>query len=139
MQVFMTLLEWMQLERKSERAKDLEILLLRRQLAILERQRGKPRRISRAEKLTLVVLMAQLKRVPDYSSARLGETIRLFQPETILKWYRELVRRKWTFQRQNVGGRPRTNRELESLIIRLARANCDWGNLRIQGELGKLG
>ena len=103
-QVFMTLLEWMQLEWKSERAKDLEILLLRRQLAILERQRGKPRRISRAEKLTLVVLMARVKRVADYSSARLGETIRLFQPETILKWHRELVRRKWTFQRQNVGG-----------------------------------
>src|SRR5438132_10063308 len=101
MQVFMTLLEWLQLERKSERAKDLEILLLRRQLAIVARQRGKPKRISRAEKLTLVVLMAQLKRVPDYSSARLDETIRLFQPETILKWHRELVRRKWTFQRQN--------------------------------------
>ena len=52
MQGFMTLLEWLQLERKSERAKDLEILLLRRQLAILERQQDKPRRITRAEKLT---------------------------------------------------------------------------------------
>ena len=67
------------------------------------------------------------------------QAIRLFQPETILKWRRELVRRKWAFQRQRAGGRPRTNRELESLIVRLARENRDWGNNKIQGELGKLG
>jgi len=60
------------------------------------------------------------------------------QPETVLKWHREAVRRKWTQQKQNSGGRPRTEREIEQLVVRLAREN-DWGNGKIEGELIKLG
>src|SRR5260221_2083103 len=134
MQVISTLVECLLLEEKSEREKDLEILLLRRQLAILDRQRGKPIHILRGEKVTLVVLTARLRPVTGSTSTQPRKVIRGFQPETILKWHRELVRRKWTFRRQRAGGRPRTNRELKALIVRLARENRDWGNLRIQGE-----
>ncbi|MBI5957666.1 MAG: hypothetical protein HY866_02955 [Chloroflexi bacterium] len=59
------------------------------------------------------------------------------QPKTVLKWHRELVRRKWTQQKKNSGGRPRTARKIEELVLRLAREN-DWGNGRIEGELIKL-
>jgi putative transposase len=140
MQVFSTFLECLWLGRKSHREKDLEILLLRRQLAIVDRARDKPLRVARAEKLTLVVLAMHLKPAAGWPVKRLGEVLRLFQPETVFKWHRELVRRKWTYQQQRrSGGRPRTSEDVESLIVRLARDNRDWGNGRIQGELAKLG
>lgn len=62
-QVFSILLEWLSLGRKTEQEKDLEILLLRRQLVILERKLDKPLRVSRAEKLPLAVLLARLRAV----------------------------------------------------------------------------
>ena len=63
----------------------------------------------------------------------------LVKPDTLLKWHHELVRRTWTFQRPNVGGRPRIDGELEALIVRLARENPRIGFEKIQGELLKLG
>ena len=53
--------------------------------------------------------------------------IRIFQPETVLGWHRELVHRKWTSKRKNRGGRPRMEKELENLILRLAQENPLWG------------
>jgi hypothetical protein len=61
MQVISTLVELVSLGRKSENEKDLEILLLRRQLAIYERKQDQAPRLSRGEKLTLVVLATKLK------------------------------------------------------------------------------
>lgn len=63
MQVFSIWLDWLSLGRKMEQEKDLEILLLRRQLVILERKLDKPLRVSRAEKLPLAVLLARLRAV----------------------------------------------------------------------------
>ena len=138
MEIFSTLLEWVRLGRKSAAEKDLEILLLRRQLAIVERTLDKPIRPSRGEKLTLAILTAKLKARTGHTAKELGEIIRIVQPETVLKWHRELVRRKWTQQKKNPGGRPRIAREIEQLVLRLAREN-DWGNGKIEGELIKLG
>ena len=97
MQIFSTLLQKVCLARKSELDKDLEILLLRRQLAIVDRQHLKRLRISRGDKLIMVILSSQLKAVTGWSMKQLGGVFRIGQPETVFKWHRELVRRKWTF------------------------------------------
>jgi len=138
-QILSTVLECLWLSRKSDREKDLEILLLRRQLDIVDRARDKPLRVSRAEKLTLAVLAVHLKSVTGWPVEQISKVLRIFQPETVFKWHRELVRRKWTYQSHRQRGRPRTKKEIERLIVRLARENRDWGNLKIAGELAKLG
>ena len=85
MHLFSTLLEWVSLGRKTDQEKDLEILLLRKQLAILERNLDKPLRMSRAEKLTLVVLWSRLKSTITRSANQLRDIVRIFQPETVFK------------------------------------------------------
>jgi putative transposase len=139
MQILSTVLECLWLWRKTDREKDIEILLLRRQLEIVDRARDKPLRLSRAEKLTLAVLAAHLKSVTSWPMKQFSRVLRIFQPETVFKWHRELVRRKWTHKASDQRGRPRTHQEIERLIVRLARQNRDWGNLKIAGELAKLG
>jgi putative transposase len=64
--------------------------------------------------------------------------MQVFHPATVFKWHREMVRRKWTYRQRSGGGRPRTDTELEHLVLQLAREN-DWGNGKIAGELLKLG
>jgi hypothetical protein len=112
MQILSTLLECLWLGRKSDREKDLEILLLRRQLDIVDRARDKPLRVSRAEKLTLAVLAAHLKSVTGWPVKQFGKVLHIFQPETVFKWHRNLVRRKWTRQFHNQRGRPRCGGQL---------------------------
>jgi hypothetical protein len=64
----------------------------------------------------------------------------LFKPETVLKWHRELVKRKWTFQQtKRHGGHPALDAELEALIVQLARDNQRLGYKKLVGELRKLG
>ena len=138
-QIFSVLITIVSLGRLSEREKDLEILVLRQQLAILKRKQGQPVKPNRAEKMTLALLTAKLKEITQRPASRLRDIIRIFQPETVLGWHRELVRRKWTYVRQNKGGRPRIDQELRDLILRLARENPRWGYGKIEGELLKLG
>jgi putative transposase len=88
--------------------------------------------------LTLAVIGAKLKAVSGRSIKQLRDVIRIVQPETVLRWHRELVRRKWTQPSKNTGGRPRTQLEIERLVVRFARENVDWGYGKIQGELLKL-
>ncbi len=63
----------------------------------------------------------------------------LFKPATLLKWHRELVRRKWTCTQRRSAGRPAITPELEALILRLAKENPTWGYGKLEGELAKLG
>src|SRR5690242_10848782 len=116
--------------------KDMEILLLRQQLRVLERKLGQRAQPSRCEKCFLAVLLVQLKQVTGRSRTQLGKLL-IFKPQTILNWHRELVRRKWTFRQPQVG-RPPIGEELRQLIIRLANENTEWGYDRIAGELLKL-
>jgi putative transposase len=92
-----------------------------------------------AGKLTLAVLAARLRAVTGRPIQQFDRVIRLFQPETVFKWHRELVRRKWTYSSKSRGGRPQTKPEIERLVVRSARENSDWANGKIEGELLKLG
>jgi len=136
--IFSTILSIINITRLSNQGKDLEILILRQQLSILQRQHNSPIQPNRVEKITLAVLTARLKRTTHRSTNQLRDVIRIFQPETILRWHRELVRRKWNYAHKNKGGRPSISKELESTIIQLAQENPRWGYGKIQGELIKL-
>jgi hypothetical protein len=88
------------LGRQTDHDKDAEILLLRQQLRILQRKQSHPPRIAWWEKLMLVVLARRLTELTSHARVRLSQVILLVKPDTLLKWHRELVRRKWTFKQQ---------------------------------------
>jgi len=92
---------------RTDRDKDLEILLLRHQVRLLQRRQSGPPRLSRWEKLTLAVLAAKAAHLATAPGRRLDRLVLVFKPETVLKWHRELVRRKWTLAGRRPGGRPR--------------------------------
>ncbi len=71
---------------------------------MLERKSKTKTRMSRPEKLMLVTLATRLKSQTQRFHEALGEALLLAQPETVLKWHSDLVRRKWTFQHPNRGG-----------------------------------
>jgi putative transposase len=116
--------------RKSEVRLRAEVLALRHELRILQRQVHRPR-WQPADRLLLSALSRLLPRDAWPSL--------IPSPETLLRWHRELVRRKWSAFRSRPRRRSSTRNELHDLIIRLARENPCWGYRRIQGELLKLG
>ena len=115
--------------RRSEFAKDIELLVLRHQLVVLGRQASRP--VMRPADRALLAALARL--LPHRRRHGLVVT-----PQTLLRWHRELVRRKWT-QPRGKPGRPMTDRRVRELVLRLARENPRWGYPRIAGELLKLG
>src|ERR687888_1038564 len=119
----------------SDRDKDAEILALRHQLAVLQRQLGEQRvRFEPADRAWLAALLHQIPR-PNLHSLRL-----LVRPDTILRWHRDLVaRRHAAVSRPRRRGRPRTLRSVRALVLRLARENSGWGYRRVHGELLVLG
>ena len=110
--------------------KDLQIVLFRQQLRVLERKIKKKPRLSRPEKLMLVALTTRLQRQTRRWQQRLREAVLLVQPETVLKWHRELVRRKWTFRHRNDGGRPKLDCEIETLICGSHVRIRAWGRIK---------
>ena len=137
--IFSTIISLIRISRLSENDKDLEVLILRHQVDVMVRKQNHPVRPNRAEKTLLAVLVVQLKQATKRTIGQLGEVIRIVRPATIIRWHKELVRRKWTYQSKNRGGRPRIKQEIESLIVRLALENLRWGYAKIEGELLKLG
>ena len=137
-QLFSFILTLFRLHLTSETDKDLEILILRQQLGIVQRRQDKPIKPNRAEKLTLAVLSANLKKQSKRPTKQFRHIIRLFQPETVFGWHRQLVKRKWTHPKKNKVGRPPTKDETKALVVRLALEN-NWGYGKISGELEKLG
>jgi putative transposase len=124
------LFELMVLRRRPEREKEIEILLLRHQLRVLERQVGRPR-LTGADRALLAAFSRTLSRQAWRRSL-------FVTPATVLRWHRELVARRWTYRRR-LRGRPSTTAEARRLLVRLARENPGWGYRRIQGELVGLG
>jgi putative transposase len=110
-------------------AKDLEILVLRYQLAVLRRQVARPR-LEPADR----ALLAALSRALPHARW----SCFLVTPETLLRWHRRLVAGAWTSPHRRPG-RPSLDQQLPPLIVRLASKNPRWGYQRIQGELLRLG
>jgi putative transposase len=113
--------------------RDREILALRQQVLILQRQLGKRARLSRMEKLALLVTCLGIKQ------RQLLQCLLIVKPATLLGWHQQIVRRHWTFAARRRPGRPRSTREAEQLVVRLARENPSWGYVKLAGEMRKLG
>ncbi len=116
---------------KRERDRELEILVLRHQLHVLQRTAGRPR-WQPSDRVVLAALTRNLHR-PAWRFL-------LVSPDTVLGWHRKLVKRKWAaFGRRGPLGRRPVPSEVQALVRRLAGENPTWGYLRIKGELRKLG
>jgi transposase InsO family protein len=126
--ILVRLAGWLALFGRSSSSKDVELLVLRHEVAVLRRTNPKPR-LDWADRSLFSGLCQHL---PRGVLAR-----RLVTPATIFGWHRRLVAKKWTYPHRT--GRPPIEPELAELIGRLARDNPTWGYQRIQGELLKLG
>jgi len=127
--VVRNLFAFMWLLARPRRSNELELLLLRHELAILRRQTGRAR-LTPADRTLFAALMRPLSR-PAWAGLSV-------KPETVLRWHRQLVTRRWTYPHRRPG-RPPLEHSLRELILRLARENAHWGYKRIVGELKGLG
>jgi transposase InsO family protein len=114
---------------RGDAAKDLEILVLRHQLAVLRRQTSRLR-LEPGDR----ALLAAVSRVLPRSRW----SCFFVTPDTLLRWHRRLVAGAWTYPHRHTG-RPLLDRDVQQLIVRLANENPRWGYQRIKGELLHLG
>ena len=126
--LLVTVLSWLALLARSSASKNVEILALRHEVAILRRANPKPK-MTWPERGVLAALARLLPR------ALRGH--RIVTPGTLLRWHKRMVAAKW--RQPKPPGRPPIPDELAALILRLARENRRWGVVRIQGELRRLG
>jgi putative transposase len=128
--IFRQVMAWLGLLARSARSKNAEILVLRHEVTVLRRQVNRPR-LSRADRAVFAALTGLLS-----PACRLP---RIVTPATLLRWHRDLVRRRWTRPRRHRTSGRRVAPELRRLVLRLITENPSWGYRRIHGELAGLG
>jgi hypothetical protein len=126
--IFQQVLGLVLLLGRTSSTKDIELLVLRHAVAILRRANPRPH----LEWADRTVFAALVRRLPRALRAH-----RLITPNTILRWHRQLVRKRWTYS--NRSGRPPIDSTVAALVVRMATENPSWGYRRVQGELLKLG
>jgi putative transposase len=126
--IFCQLLGWLVLLARRSATKDAELLVLRHEIAVLRRQVARPR-LDWADRAVLAALSRLLPR-PVWRRL-------LVQPATLLRWHRDLVRRRWAYPHRR--GRRSVTAELRQLVVRMAKENPTWGYRRVHGELCRLG
>lgn len=126
---FTALLRVLSAGRRDPFLREAELLALRHELTVLRRQTGRPK--LRPSDRAFLAALARL--LPPERRRGLAVT-----PQTLLRWHRHLVRRKWTYPTRRPG-RPPVEQRVRELVLRLARENPRWGYPKIAGELGKLG
>ena len=125
---------WLRLSRREEAWQTAEILILRHQLAVLQRRQPRRPNLNWADRALLATLLGVIPK------ARRQRLRLLVTPDTILRWHRDIVRRRWAAgSMRGRSGRPATRRNIRALVLRLARENPGWGYRRIHGELAGLG
>jgi putative transposase len=116
---------------RREVSKDVELLVLRHENAVLRRH---VKRV-RYQPADRVWLSALARLIPRRRWAQVFDV----SPDTLLRWHRRLVAWRWTYQRSAAPGRPPTSASVTRLVVAMARQNPGWGHRRIQGELARLG
>ena len=129
--IFVRLCGWLALLPQSDSVKNSEILVLRHQIAVLQRQVRSPR-LTWADRAVLASLTGRL------STTRRRQLSLIVTPRTLLRWHAELVKRRWTYPRRTPG-RPGTSPIIRRLVLQMARDNPTWGYRRVCGELTGLG
>ena len=112
--------------------RDAEILALRHQILVLQRQIKRPRFTDTDRTILAVLSMA-------FARSRLPQIMLIVQPKTVIGWHRRLVARYWTYPPTTRRGRPPTLAAIRRVAIRLAEENPTWGYRRVHGELARLG
>ena len=116
---------------RSRAALQAEILVLRHQLNVLHRKSRKHVAPSNIDRLVFVGLYRVAPKVLD--------SLKIVQPETVIRWHRAGFRAYWRWRSRTRGGRPKTATDIRKLILEMSVANPLWGAPRIHGELLKLG
>jgi hypothetical protein len=125
---------WLRLSQRDQAWKTAEILILRHQLAVLQRRQLRRPHVNWADRALLAGLLSVIPK-----ARRQGLRL-LVTPDTILRRQRDIVRRRWDARSmRGRPGRPATRRNIRALVLRLARENPEWGYRRIRGELAGLG
>ena len=108
-----------------------EVVALRQQVRMYQRKTKRAPRLARWDKVLLAAISARYR--------ALASAVVIVQPETVLRWHREIVKRQWTYGNAPKRGRPTIPASTVDLIVRLARENRAWGYGKLQGELLKVG
>jgi putative transposase len=124
----------LRLSRREEAWRNAEILILGHQLTVLQRHQGCRPKLTWADRALLATLLSLIPK------ARRQRLRLLITPDTILRWHRDIVRRRWAARSmRGKTGRQATRRNIRTLVLRLARENPGWRYRRIHGEIAGRG